>query len=569
MASYNPLNGGGTNQNVQNKGLLSNMLRNLSNWGMKYDDMISKNRVAVGINEDPNMMKNTSMYDFFSQRAVATMLSRKSVPYLDRAYADKRRILREYSIKDEIKDFVTKVCDESIIYDDEDTFCRPKPLSDEYSQEIKDAYMEAFDRVYNSYGYNDGKLGWDHFRTFLIDGYISFEIVYDDKQQNIIGFEQIDSSTLVPGYEPNVGYIWIQYPEDPTLRRILLDSQIIHVSYASGDEYTETSYVEGLIRPYNQLKIIEQTRIMFNMINATHYQKFTVPIQGLSRQRAEEQISQMIADYSEEIEWDDRLGTVQINGSKHLPYNKQVWFPEGESGTPNLEVVSPEGHDLNESDMLNWFYNILKRASQIPFTRFDRDNGGGNIYSDASEMTRDEAQFSNFISRIRTSFKELLNKPIKLQMLSDFPELKDDDQFMKKIGVEFNSKEIFEEWKRLNNLQKRTEIASSMLSSLQDSEGEPYFHIEWVVKNILKLSEEDKQENEAFFTKYSSGSGEEGEGGDDFGGDDFGGGDDDFGGGDEDFGGGDDADIGGGDDADIGGGDDTGGDTGGDDDFDF
>ena len=554
MASYNPLNGSGgeiDNQNVQNKGLVSNMLRNLSNWGMKYDDMISKNRVAIGVNEDPNMMKDTSMYDFFSQRAVASMLSRKSIPYLDRSYADKRRILREYSIKDEIKDFVTKVCDESIIYDDDDAFCRPKPLPDEYSQEIKDAYMEAFDKVYNSYGYNDGKLGWDNFRTFIIDGYLSFEIVYDDKQQNIIGFERLDPATLVPGYEPSVGYIWIQFPEDPTLRRILLDSQIIHVSYASGDDYTETSYVEGLIRPYNQLKIIEQTRIMFNMINATHYQKFTVPIQGLSRQRAEEQISQMIADYSEEIEWDDMLGTVQINGSKHLPYNKQVWFPEGESGTPNLEVVSPEGHDLNESDILTWFFNILKRASQIPFTRFDRDNGGGSIYSDASEMTRDEVQFANFISRLRTGFKESLNKPLKLQMLLQFPELKDDDKFLKSIGVEFNSKELFEEWKRLNNLQKRTEIASSMLASLQDSEGNPYFHIEWVVKNILKLSEEDKQENESFFTKYSSGSGEEGEGGDE-------GGDMDFGG-DDDFGGGDDA----------GGGDAGGDDGGGDEDFDF
>ena len=392
MASYNPNVGGNLSgvQTGQNRGLFNRMLRDLSNWGMKYDDMIAKNRVAVGINEDPNLMKNTSMYDFFSQRAVASMLTRKSIPYLDRAYGDKRRILREYSIKDEIRDFITKVCDESIIYDDEDSFCAAKNLSDEYAQDIKDKYMEAFDNIYRSFGFNDGKLAWDHFRSYLIDGYLSFEIVYDDKQQNIIGFEKLDSATIVPGYEPSVGYIWIQYPEDPTLRRILLDSQIIHISYASGDDYTETSYVEGLIRPYNQLKIIEQTRIMFNMINATHYQQFTIPVSGLSRQRAEEQIGQLIADYSEEIEWDDMLGTVQINGAKHLPYNKQLWFPEGESGRPDMQIISPEGHNLNESDILTWFFNILKRASQIPFTRFDKDNGGGSIYSDASEMTRDE-----------------------------------------------------------------------------------------------------------------------------------------------------------------------------------
>jgi hypothetical protein len=561
MASYNPLNN--NSQSSNNPGMFSRMLKDISNWGMKYDGMVVKNRVAVGVNEDPNLM-NTDMYDLFSQRAVSSLLSRKSVPYLDRAYAEKRRILREYSIKDEIRDFVTKLCDESVIYNDEDTFCAPKNISDEYSQEVKDAYMESFNSVYRAFGFNDGKLAWDHFRTFLIDGFLTFEIVYDDRQENIIGFERLDSITVVPGYDPNIGYIWIQFPEDPAQRRILLDSQIVHISYASGDEYTETSYVEPLIRPYNQLKIIEQTRIMFNMINATHYQQFNIPITGLSRARAEEQVSTLIADYSEEIEWDDTLGTVQINGSKHLPYNKQIWFPEGESGTPSMQIVSPEGHNLNESDMLTWFFNILKRASQIPFTRFDRDNGGGSIYSDASEMTRDEVQFANFVSRLRTSFKEVLNKPIKLQMLLNFPELKDDDDLMNSMGIEFHSKELFEEWKRLNNLQKRTEIAVSMLSSLQDDDGKSYFHIEWVIQNVLKLSEADKQENQAYFDKYKSGSAdEEFEGGEDGGGgDDF---SDDF-----DAGGGDDFDAGGGDDFDTGSDDTPDTDAGGgDDDFEF
>jgi hypothetical protein len=40
-------------------------------------------------------------------------------------------------------------------------------------------------------------------------------------------------------------------------------------------------------------------------------------------------------------------------------------------------------------------------------------------------MTRDEIKFHNFISRL--NFKELIVKPIKLQMLIEFPELKDDE----------------------------------------------------------------------------------------------------------------------------------------------
>ncbi len=506
MASYNQFGSSNNSDNfayvnsaVENKGLFSRILRNLSNYGMNYDDMILRNQVGVGINEDPYAAKGNSMYDFFSQRAVASVLNRKSIPYLDKAYADKRRILREYSIKDEIRDFVSSLADESIIYNDDRDFCSPKALSNDYSQEIRDKYQEYFEKVYSKYGFSDNITAWNMMKDFLIDGYMALEIIYDDKKKNIIGFNRLRPDTLVPAYEPNVGHLWIQFPEDPQLRRIFLDSQIVYISYSTQNDYSETSYVEGLIKPYNQLKILEQTRIMFNMINATVYQKFTIPIKGLSRQRAEEQIGQLIHDYSEEVEWDDTLGTLSINGAKHLPYNKQIWFPEGDAGVPQMELVSPEGHNLNESDMLTWFYNALKRASKIPFQRFDKENGGGNLFSDASEMTRDEIKFYNFINRLRANFKELIVKPIKLQMLIEFPELKDDEVFLNQVDITFNSNQVFEEWKKLANMEKKAGILGTMLGIMNGEK--PYFHIDYLMDRVFKLSPEEKAENEKYWAK--------------------------------------------------------------------
>ena len=526
MATYNPLNQQQTNISsaVENKGLFSRMLRGLSSWGMKYDDMIIRNTVGVGMNEDPYSQKGNSMYDFFSSKAVAQVLNRKSIPYLDRAYSDKRRILREYSIKDEIRDFISTIADESIVYNDDRDFCFIKPLSNEYPLEITDKYQEYFEKIYNKFGFSDGITSWNMIRDFLIDGYVALEIVWDDKKKNIISFNRMRPETLVPAYEPTIGNLWIQFPEDPQLRRIFLDSQIVFISYSTQHDYSETSYVEGLIKPYNQLKIIEQTRIMFNVINATIYQKFTIPIKGLPRQRAEEQIGQLISDYAEEVEWDDTLGTLSINGSKHLPYNKQIWFPEGEAGTPNMELVAPEGHNLNENDMLTWFYNVLKRASKIPFSRFDKENGGGVVFGDASEMTRDEVKFNNFISRLRSNFKELVVKPLKLQMCMEFPELKDDEIFLNQVDISFNSNQLFEEWKKLANMEKRSSILSSLLG-IQSEEGKPYFHIEYLIDKVMKLTPEEKEENKAYWLKSkglgsatSEGGGEFGGGGGEFGG---------------------------------------------------
>lgn len=533
MASYNPSNNQdnlGISSNVENKGLFNRLLRNLSNYGMKYQDMVIRNQVGVGQNEDPYSQKADSMYSFFSQRAVANVLNKKSIPYLDRSYSDKRRILREYSIKDYIRTFVTILCDECIIYKDQD-FCSPKALSNDYSQDIKDKYQEYFEKIYNDYGFSDGITAWSMMKDFLIDGYIANEIVWDDKKKNIIHFNRLKPDTLVPAYEQSIGNLWIQYPEDPQLRRIFLDSQIVFISYSTQNDYSETSYVEGLIKPYNQLKIIEQTRIMFNMINATIYQKFTIPTKGLSRQKAEEQIGQLIADYSEEVEWDDTLGTVRINGTKHLPYNKQIWFPDGDAGTPAMELVSPEGHDLNESDILKWFQNGLNMASNIPFGRFEHENGGGNIVSDASEMTRDEVKLGNFTGRIRTIFKELIVKPIKLQMCMEFPELIDDHIFLNQLDITFNSNQLFETWKKLGNLEKRSGIMGTLLG-IVDADGKPYFHIDYLIDKVMELTPEEKEENKSYWIKSAKGGGAAAQG-EEGGGSEFGGG----GGGESEFGG--------------------------------
>jgi len=511
MSSYNPLNNQGqfqynANSAVENRGLFSRILRNLSSWGMNYDDMIMRNQVGVGINEDPYAQQGNSMYDFFSKRAVASILNRKSIPYLDRSYADKRRILREYSIKDEIRDFISTVCDECIIYSEKD-FCSPRQLPTEFTQDIKDKYQEYFEKIYNRYGFADSVSAWQLMKDFIIDGYVAMEIIWDDKKKNIIGFNRLRPETLVPAFEPSIGHLWIQYPEDPQLRRIFLDSQIIFISYSSQNDYSETSYVEGLIKPYNQLKIIEQTKIMFNLVNATLYQKFVIPIKGLGRQRAEEQIGQLIQDYSEEVEWDDSLGTLRINGQKHLSYNKQYWFPEGDGGTPNMEIMNAgAGHNLNEDDILKWFFNILKRASKIPMQRFQDENGGGNVFADAAEITRDESKFGNFVMRLRSNFKELMVKPLKLQMLVEFPELKDDERFMNEVDIQFLSNQLFEEWKKLGNLSKKAEILGT-LNGIQKADGQPYFHIEYLIDHVLKLTPEEKEENKKYWLKDSAGAG--------------------------------------------------------------
>jgi len=190
-----------------------------------------------------------------------------------------------------------------------------------------------------------------------------------------------------------------------------------------------------------------------------------------------------------------------------------VWFPDGDAGTPNLEIISPQGHDLNEDIMLSYFFKILKRASKIPLQRFDHDNGGGNMFIEANEFTKDEIKFNNFINRLRANYKELIVKPLKLQMCIEFPELMDDEVFLNQIDIQFHSNQLFEEFKKLGNMEKRAGILGTLLG-IQSAEGQPYFHIDYLIDKVMKLTPEEKEENRAYWIKAGkAGAGAAGEGG--------------------------------------------------------
>ena len=504
MASYK---GDYSSQNTQNQNptIFNRVLRGLSNvfGGLDYNDMKIKNAYALGVHEETSDVlyhpQSTNMYDLFTKKTIARFLDKKSIAYLDRTYLDKRKILRQYSIKDEIKDFIIQICDECVIYDDNNKFCYVKDLPDTYDHTTRQKYQEIFDRIMNEFNFLDGVVAWNYLKTLLIDGYIAFEIIYDDRQKNIIDLAPLDPLTLIVATDPiSNTMIWIQYPDNPQLRRVLLDSQIIYISYSNNNEYGDTSYVENLIRPYNQLKMIEQAKLLYNINQASLYKKFIIPVDGLSRQQAEQQIYELMSDYHEDVQWDEHLGLVMINGSTNIPHAKDFWFPSSAGQSPSFEIVRPEQNNLAEDVTLQWFFKNFKRASKIPFQRFEEESGGGTLYDSTTQITRDEIKFKNFINRIRTIFKEIITKPLRIQMILNFPELKKDIVFFNSMKLMFNSDVLFEEWKYLANLDKRAQIAANLSSNLQDMEGKPFLSVEWIARNIMKFTDRDIEENEKY-----------------------------------------------------------------------
>jgi len=154
------------------------------------------------------------------------------IKFEDLDYKSKRNIYREYSNKDEIKHCIETVADE-----------------------IYNKFTNVPSNIDNF------QIEWNQIVKYLTEGYIAFEIMYDDSFKNIIGLKELDPLTLVPSYEKGK-MVWHQYSEHPTMKRLLYDGQVIMISYQ--DMNMNQSYVDSLIRPYNILKAMESLYVIGN-----------------------------------------------------------------------------------------------------------------------------------------------------------------------------------------------------------------------------------------------------------------------------------------------------------------
>ena len=105
MASYNPFyNQNNTGENsAESRNFLNKYLRRINSVGMNYSDMIIKNKVATSKHEDPTISLMGNVQDVYAHTVLMKLSSSISIPYTDRAYVEKRKMLREYSLKDKIK----------------------------------------------------------------------------------------------------------------------------------------------------------------------------------------------------------------------------------------------------------------------------------------------------------------------------------------------------------------------------------------------------------------------------------------------------------------------------------
>jgi len=499
-------------QNNPNMGRILRTVSKIGSFGMEYKDLVVKNSQAIGVSEAmmrQRLALGDADEDFIYSLAAQDTSNRKYIAYFDKEYAFKREFLRRFAINAEIEWILDILADEAIVYDDRNFCCGLSLVNMDLSDEMVESLRDNFRKIYVSHGFNNGISAWQYFRQFLIDGFLSFEIVYSDDGKQIVGFKELDPISLTPSIERNQAgqtvQIWYQYFGDNVKERKLYDSQVLYISYAKGNTTSRTSYCERLIRSHNLLKIMEHTRIIWNVMNASFRIKMTVPVGTRSPQKAKETLGELMSMYKEDIKLNTDSGELSINGRPNLQFYKNYLFPVQGGESPKVETLNSAGPNLNIIDAVVYFFNKLKADSKIPFNRFAARSGGtvGTYKIGAESAERDEIRYNKFINRIRSIYQEILLKPLWIQMTLDHPELTDDTIFRSQLGLKFNSDNQFGESKEIEQLIKKIDFIAG-LSEIKEKKGEeevPYFNQDFLIDKFLGLTNEDRRVNDIYKKK--------------------------------------------------------------------
>lgn len=497
-------------------GQLSKSLKNLANLGMRYDDMVVKQSRAVGVTEAEFGNQGYLPEEFLYSLALSDVGHKKFIAFFDKDYKARRDYLRKFAMNPEIEFIIDTIADEAIVYDDSNYFCSPditkvrEILSPETQKEIVAEINQQFKKIYSHFHFSEGHDGWAYFRQLLIDGFIAFEIIFDPDGKNIVGFKELDPISLRPGVEKSSDgvykKIWVQYEDVPSMKRVLLDSQIIYISYAKGNFTGRVSYVERMVRSFNLLRIMENSRVIWNIMNSSYRLKMVVPIGTKSPQKAKEALAEMINIYKEDINLDQDSGELSINGAPSMQFYKNYLFPSKNGESPDISVMGGEGFDLSDPSQLQYFKDKLIEDSKIPAGRFDKGmgGGGGGQYAVAADgIDREEIRFFKFITRLRSIYQEIILKPLFIQMGLMYPELAEDELFKSTLAITYNKDNVFEELKNMDIMQKRVDFVTSMMGIMdkkKDASGMdvdvPYFTPKFVVEKYLKMSQDDISTNE-------------------------------------------------------------------------
>jgi len=246
---------------------------------------------------------------------------------------------------------------------------------------------------------------------------------------------------------------------------------------------TVLSYLHKAIKALNQLRMIEDSLVIYRLSRAPERRIFYIDVGNLPKVKAEQYLRDVMVRYRNKQVYDANTGEIR-DDRKFMSMLEDFWLPRREGGRGTEITTLPGGQNLGEITDIDYFQKKLYRALGVPESRIAGGNDGFNL-GRSSEILRDELKFSKFVGRLRKRFANLFNDILRTQLvLKNIITPEDWDSMSDHIQYDFLYDNQFAELKESEMLTNRLGLVTQIEPYLGK-----YFSTEYLRKKILRQTD--------------------------------------------------------------------------------
>ncbi len=249
------------------------------------------------------------------------------------------------------------------------------------------------------------------------------------------------------------------------------------------------SYLHKAIKSLNQLRMIEDSLVIYRLSRAPERRIFYIDVGNLPKMKAEQYLRDVMMRYRNKLVYNADTGEIR-DDKKYMAMLEDFWLPRREGGRGTEISTLPGGQNLGEITDIEYFKKKLYRSLNVPPSRMDGE-GGFNL-GRSSEILRDEVKFSKFVGRLRKRFSNMFTDMLKTQLLLTNVVTPEDWEVMSEhIQYDFLYDNHFAELKEAELQNERM----ALLATVEPYVGK-YYSQDYVRSRVLRQTDEEKIEQD-------------------------------------------------------------------------
>jgi len=244
------------------------------------------------------------------------------------------------------------------------------------------------------------------------------------------------------------------------------------------------SYMHKAIKALNQLRMIEDSLVIYRLSRAPERRIFYIDVGNLPKVKAEQYLKEVMNRYRNKLVYNAQTGEVR-DDRKFMSMMEDFWLPRREGGRGTEITTLPGGQNLGELSDIEYFQKKLYRSLNVPESRIASD-GGFNL-GRSSEILRDELKFTKFVGRLRKRFAQFFNDLLRTQLiLKNIVTPEDWEKMREHIQYDFLYDNQFSELKESELMNERL----ATLATIEPYIGK-YYSNDFVRRKILRQTDSE------------------------------------------------------------------------------